>query len=102
MPKMIIPKHIIQAWDTMVNKLSATNRSSPPDKETDFFAMVEQARQEWKAAKSHFDQVSDPDLVDYAVYAMEAAEHKYTYLLKKARLEGYRLPAKIDALRERR
>lgn len=47
--------------------------------------VVEQARQEWVNAKSFFDNVVDPDLVDYAVYSIEAAERKYVYLLNKAR-----------------
>ena len=53
----------------------------------DFESLVEQARQEWVNAKSYFDNVVDPDLVDYAVYSVEAAERKYMYLLKRARLE---------------
>jgi hypothetical protein len=47
--------------------------------------VVEQARQEWVNAKSFFDNVVDPALVDYAVYSIEAAERKYVYLLNKAR-----------------
>ena len=42
------------------------------------------AKQEWEAAKNYFDLVSDPELVDYAVFALETAKKKYIYLLKKA------------------
>lgn len=50
-----------------------------------FLELVEQARQDWLAAKSYFENVSDPDLVDHAIYLVEAAETKYMYLLRKAR-----------------
>ncbi len=50
--------------------------------------VVEQARREWLAAQHYYNSVSDSDLVDHAVYLMQAAEKKYVYLLKKARSEG--------------
>lgn len=50
--------------------------------------MVEQARREWQDAQSYYNAVSDTDLVDHAVYLMQAAEKKYNYLLKQARLQG--------------
>ena len=50
--------------------------------------IVEQARREWLAAQKYYNCVSDTDLVDHAVYLMQAAEKKYIYLLKKARSEG--------------
>jgi hypothetical protein len=53
----------------------------------DYFKLVEQARQEWQDARLRFEQISDPDLIDHAIYAIEAAEQRYMYLLKKAREE---------------
>lgn len=49
---------------------------------------VEKAHKEWLEAKNYFQFVSNPDLVDHAIYAIEAAEKKYMYLLKLAREEG--------------
>lgn len=46
---------------------------------------VEAAREEWLNSRAYFETVTDPDLVDHAIYSMEAAEKRYTYLLKKAR-----------------
>ncbi len=54
----------------------------------DHFTMVEQARLEWRYARERFNQISDPDLIDHAVYDLEAAERRYVYLLKKAKEEG--------------
>jgi hypothetical protein len=39
----------------------------------------------WQAAQNYFDNVADPDLIDFAIYDMEAAKKRYVYMLKKAR-----------------
>ncbi|MGM0502315.1 MAG: DUF2508 family protein [Bacillota bacterium] len=43
---------------------------------------IEEAREEWIKAKKYFNIVSDPDLIDHAIYLLGAAERKYEYLLK--------------------
>lgn len=50
-----------------------------------FVDEVKRAYAEWQAAENYFDNVADPDLVDFAIYDMEAARKKYVYMLKKAR-----------------
>lgn len=45
------------------------------------------AKQEWEAAQNFFNNVSDPELLDYAIYDIEAAKRKYQYLIRKARGE---------------
>lgn len=47
------------------------------------FTNIENAKKEWEDAKNIFENVSQPDLVDYAIYKVEAAEQKYIYLLKQ-------------------
>jgi hypothetical protein len=47
--------------------------------------VVGQAWREWKAAQHYFDAVSDPGLVDHAIYLVQAAEQRYDYLLKQAK-----------------
>ncbi len=51
----------------------------------DYYQVVEHARRQWHDARQRFNQVSDPDLVDSAIFEIEAAEKRYIYLLKKAR-----------------
>lgn len=51
-------------------------------------AVVEEARQEWLNAQYYYNTVSDQDLIDHAVYLMQATEKKYMYLLKQARRAG--------------
>lgn len=48
---------------------------------------VKRAYADWQAAENYFDNVADPDLVDFAIYDMEAAKKRYVYMLKKARAE---------------
>jgi protein subunit release factor A len=52
---------------------------------------VHQAKEEWCQAEQYFDNVSDPDLVDYAIYRIEASKKKYDYMLKKAKEMGIRV-----------
>jgi len=46
---------------------------------------VRKAHREWLQCQKYFQWVSDPDLVDHAIFSEEAARRKYMYLLKKAR-----------------
>lgn len=51
---------------------------------------VEIARKEWHYARDFFNQIEEPELVDHAIYAIEAAEKKYMFLLRQAREMGCR------------
>ena len=43
------------------------------------------ALKELHAAELYFNSVSDPYLIEYALYEIEAARRKYEYLLRKLR-----------------
>ncbi len=43
------------------------------------------AHSELESAELYFQNVTEPDLVDHAIYNMEAAKAKYYYLLKQVR-----------------
>jgi hypothetical protein len=49
---------------------------------------IDKAKKEWVNTQLVFNWVEEPELVDYAVYAMEAAERRYIYLLNKAKKLG--------------
>lgn len=53
----------------------------------DLYINLEKAKKEWDEAKNIFENVSEPDLVDFAIYNIEAAEQKYVYLLKQIKIE---------------
>lgn len=59
--------------------------ATPAAPEADLVYETEQARREWQLARSYFDTVTDPDLIDFAIYNLKAAERRYTYLLKQVR-----------------
>lgn len=57
-----------------------------PGAAPDLEALTHQALHEWQAAQANFNAIegaSDPELVDYAIYNLEAARRKYMYLLKQ-------------------
>lgn len=54
----------------------------------DLYINLENAKKEWEEAKNIFENVSEPDLVDYAIYSVEAAEKKYVYLLRQIKNEN--------------
>lgn len=58
------------------------------DENQEFVEIVNKARVEWESAERTFHDVSDPDLVDFAIYNVEAAKAKYIYLLKQAKELG--------------
>lgn len=45
---------------------------------------VQAALAAWKDAERYFENVSDPELIGFAAYEMEAARRKYLFLLKNA------------------
>lgn len=49
--------------------------------------LVKQAWQAWQDAIAYFNAVTEPELLEYAAYAIETARRKYLYLLGQARLE---------------
>lgn len=46
---------------------------------------LEAARLECARALQYFDSVTDPELIDHAIYRVEAAERRFTYLLRRSR-----------------
>ncbi len=49
---------------------------------------IRMAHEDWKNAEKYFQNVTDPDLIDHAIYRIEAARTRYNYLLKLAREMG--------------
>ena len=49
---------------------------------------ISEAHREWVDAQNFFENVIDTELVDHAIYKIEAAKTKYIYLLKLAKKNG--------------
>jgi len=56
-----------------------------PEPQPSLPEFLEGARQEWITARAYFDNVTDPTLVDHAIYLVQAAERRYSYLLRQLR-----------------
>lgn len=50
--------------------------------------LLEEAKNEWEAASTFFQYVSEPSLVDYAIHLENAAKAKYTYYLNRAKTQN--------------
>lgn len=53
---------------------------------------VEAAHREMEVAERYFHAVTEPELVDHAIFAMEAARRKYLYLYRQLRRSQGGLP----------
>ena len=64
-----------------------------------FVSEIEDAHAEWELACINYQQASQPDVIDYYIYMMKAAQIKYQYLLKTAKISGIVCETKILAER---
>lgn len=72
-------------WHKIAQKIVQPQRDKAAIQTADIQAQVEIAHREWVSAKQYFQSVSEPPLVDHAIYLLEAAERKYMYLLNQLR-----------------
>lgn len=84
---MVAWRRLLGLWDT--EQPSAKLKINMAD-------LIDQARLDWIAAQRYYRTVTDPDLIDYAIFLIKAYERRYMYLLKKARQEGLRHPQGIS------
>lgn len=61
------------------------SKSAQHSEDTKIHNEVRSAWREYEAAHAYFNIVTEPDLVDHAVYRLEAARKRYVYFLKKAK-----------------
>lgn len=71
-----------------INRLKNNFASSEINEDEKFLEQLNKAHEEWQHAELYFQSVTEPDLIDYAIYKMEASRTKYVYLLKQAREMG--------------
>lgn len=48
---------------------------------------IAEAKRDLLHAQHYYNQVTDDELIEHAIYLIKASEKRYTYLLKKARDE---------------
>lgn len=90
-------KTVIRREDNLSNKSSflsfLTNIKSKVNsqrklEEEKLLDMIKEAHREWKNSESYFNNATDPDLIDYAIYKVEANRTKFRYLIKLAKEKG--------------
>lgn len=79
---------ITDAIKAMGARLHLPERVTQDKSEREMLLLIDEARREWLAAKENFDNVSDPSLIEHAVYIYHATEKRYMYLLNEARNRG--------------
>lgn len=80
----------VNALGSLYNKISQA-REQGIDENEELAQCVIKAHEEWQSAENFFHSVSDPDLIDHAIYKLEASKARYVYLLKQAKAEGVRV-----------
>jgi len=81
-------KHLSDIVDYVLGNLQGTGVK---DEEEEFLRTIHIARQEMLDAQSYFDNVTAPELIDHAIYKMEATKAQYVYLLRLAKDKGLRV-----------
>jgi hypothetical protein len=71
-----------------VKSLFQQQLSGQPNRYAALLSEIQAAQKEWGYAHQYFNLVTDPDLIDLAIYHMGVAEKKYLFLLKKAKETG--------------
>ncbi|HHX28768.1 MAG TPA: DUF2508 family protein [Firmicutes bacterium] len=63
-----------------------TRANGAVDRERDdYLFALNQAQSEYEVAKSCFSEAVEPEIIDEAIFLMQAARKKYSYFLKKVR-----------------
>ncbi len=83
--------NLVSALGNLYNKISQT-KDQKTDEGEELVQYIIKAHEEWQSAEKFFHSVSsDPDLIDHAIYRLEASKARYVYLLKQAKAEGVRI-----------
>lgn len=55
------------------------------DEQAALLSEIEQTREEWLRALHWLDNAVEPEMIDHAIYTIQAAQRKYEYLMRLAR-----------------
>lgn len=86
----------IKALVIKVSSLIKPVKEQPQAEEAKPFSeeqMVEEAHQALIEAQNLFARVEDPDMIDYAIYSMKAAEERFDFLVKAIKSHQGQAPA---------
>jgi hypothetical protein len=72
-----------------------SNKIKYTEEQKELIKAIEEAREELYRARQYFEMVTDPQLVDYAIYMEQAAKSRFTYLINQAKESGIELNNKF-------
>lgn len=67
------------------------NKIHDSKEKQDLLDQIEEARMQLHEVREIFDYVSDPKLIEFAIYSEQAARTRYEYLLTEARKKGIKI-----------
>jgi hypothetical protein len=83
------------AAQTHLPQTGAAQPKLPPTdiSQTDLLQLIANAHREWRQAYDLFNEAREPQMVDHAIFILMAAELRYSYFIKQAKLArlGYYL-----------
>lgn len=74
-----------------INSIKNKVLSNQKNEKDELLNMLKEAHTEWRDAEKFFDNATEPDLIDYAIYKIDACKTKYSYLIKKAREDNIKI-----------
>lgn len=77
---------IAGVFDAVLSKKVKAN--SKADTDTDLLEQIETVSQRLESVASHFENQSDPDLIEASIYETKSLSARYRYLLRQAREKG--------------
>ncbi|MDD2574208.1 MAG: YaaL family protein [Bacillota bacterium] len=88
-------KALVSYWGKLTDWVGGVFHGSYEDsvsqENQELISCVKHAMEEWNQAEKFFESVSEPDLIDYAIFRIEASKKRYMYLLKKAKEKGVKV-----------
>lgn len=80
-------------FDSIINTANKVyhqvlNVPYPQTDDEKLISSIKNAQSEWYRAESMFNEATESDLVDHAIYDMMAAKTRYAYLIKAAKQRG--------------
>lgn len=73
---------ITQLFKTVGQWVNKAPLDRPEVQEDPLRQALREAKEEWENARTIFEEVTDNDMIDFAIHRLEAAERRYMYLLK--------------------
>lgn len=80
-------KLMISFWHWILQNTTHISLSHLEEEESTFLSTVEASIKEWQTYKNMFNH-ADPELTDYMIFRLSAAERHCMFLLAKAKIQG--------------